>query len=398
MIEILFAIIIGCILGIFTGLTPGVHINLVAVIIFSISSTITNLFSVNLIVIALISMGIVHTFLDIIPTTFLGLPDEDNIMAALPAHKLTLEGKAKVAITISAIGAFSGLLIILSLSPLVMIYLKNIYEVINPLIAYILIWVSIMSLYSSNNKLNSLFIFLLSGLFGYLILNSKVIIQPLLPMLSGLFGVSALLFSINLKTKIPKQVKDTEIKFKDLGFFRNSSSGIISCLLTSFLPGLTASHTTMIASYLSKIKSSIDYLFINSCIGTVSMFLSLIAIYSIGKARNGVIIVISNLVNIDQQLFLILICSILISSSIAIILLFKLTDISIKLMEKINYLILCGGLIIFIVILVFLISGWIGLVVLTTSTAIGILPYGLNVEKMHTMGVILIPVIIFFLF
>ena len=71
MFQILSAVIIGCILGIITGISPGIHINLVSALVISYSFYLTKLFPNELIAVAVISMAISHTFLDIIPTTFL---------------------------------------------------------------------------------------------------------------------------------------------------------------------------------------------------------------------------------------------------------------------------------------------------------------------------------------
>ena len=38
LLEILIAIVLGCLAGIITGLTPGIHINLVALLVLSFSA------------------------------------------------------------------------------------------------------------------------------------------------------------------------------------------------------------------------------------------------------------------------------------------------------------------------------------------------------------------------
>ena len=38
-------------------------------------------------------MAITHTFLDILPSTFLGAPNEENAISALPAHRLYYKEK-----------------------------------------------------------------------------------------------------------------------------------------------------------------------------------------------------------------------------------------------------------------------------------------------------------------
>jgi putative membrane protein len=83
----LFLIIIFCILGVITGiatgLLPGLHVNNIALILLSLSSTIilalqglsqygiTEDFILLLIAIYIISCATSHTFHDVIPTTFL---------------------------------------------------------------------------------------------------------------------------------------------------------------------------------------------------------------------------------------------------------------------------------------------------------------------------------------
>ena len=49
------------------------------------------------------------------------------------------------------------------------------------------------------------YLFLLSGVLGLLVLNMPNLRQPLFPLLSGLFGTSTLVLSLNQNVKIPKQ-------------------------------------------------------------------------------------------------------------------------------------------------------------------------------------------------
>ena len=86
MIDFLL-IILFCIFGVFTGiltgLLPGLHVNNIALILLSLSTTIiallsgfasygiTEEFTLILIAIFILSVSISHTFHDVIPTTFL---------------------------------------------------------------------------------------------------------------------------------------------------------------------------------------------------------------------------------------------------------------------------------------------------------------------------------------
>ena len=81
LLEILAAILIGSSFGIVTGITPGVHINLVAALLLIISPILLQYFSPFILATVIIAMSIVHTFLDFIPGCFLGAPDESTAMA-----------------------------------------------------------------------------------------------------------------------------------------------------------------------------------------------------------------------------------------------------------------------------------------------------------------------------
>ena len=93
LIEIILAITIGILLGCITGLVPGVHINMVAVVTFSLSPILLTYTSPLILAIVIISMSITHTFLDSLPSIFLGAPDEDHALSVLPGHRLLLQGQ-----------------------------------------------------------------------------------------------------------------------------------------------------------------------------------------------------------------------------------------------------------------------------------------------------------------
>src|SRR3989338_9734088 len=64
--------------------------------------------------------------------------------------------------------------------------------------------------------------------------------------------------------------------------------------------------------------------------------------------------------------------------------------------QKVNYTKMCVCVIVFLVVLVPLLSGWKGLVVLFASTCFGMIAPLLNVGRSHAMGCLLVPVILWF--
>src|SRR3989344_5136920 len=109
--EIIVAISIGVLAGIVTGLTPGIHINLVSVSLITISPFLLQYTSPLIITIMIIAMGITHTFLDAIPSIFLGAPDPETALLILPGHKMMLKGKGYEAVILTVIGSIISLIL-----------------------------------------------------------------------------------------------------------------------------------------------------------------------------------------------------------------------------------------------------------------------------------------------
>ena len=66
-------------------------------------------------------------------------------------------------------------------------------------------------------------------------------------------------------------------------------------------------------------------------------------------------------------------------------------------LRKLDYTKLCTGVLAGLAITVFLFTGVFGLFIFLISTPIGMLPSFMKIRKSHAMGVILLPVILYFL-
>ncbi len=394
MLQIFLAIIIGTSLGIITGLIPGVHINLIAILIISLLPKLQNFDPISLIV-TIIAMSITHTFLDIIPSTYLGAPSEDTALSILPTHKLLLQGKAYEAIRLATLGSLLGLTTTIIITPLLIPLLNLAYPYIKSLTPYILIIATILLIYKEKNKIKTILIFSLSGVLGIYTLNNHLLEQALFPLFSGLFGISGLLLSLNNQVKIPKQIITIPKLKKKI---TTLSKGVFASTLTGFLPGLGAAQAAIIATSTSKNSDPKEYIFLIGSINTIVMVIGLITFYTINKTRNGSVIAVSKI--IDQLTIDNLItigAAILITAALATFLALNISKIFSKVITKINYSKLCKTIIAFISILVLMISGPYGILLLITATALGILPPLLNVSRHHLMGSLILPIILFFL-
>ena len=65
--------------------------------------------------------------------------------------------------------------------------------------------------------------------------------------------------------------------------------------------------------------------------------------------------------------------------------------------SKLNYTMLVRGVIIFLLIMIFLFSGILGLAILAVATLVGMIPPLIGVKRVHLMGCLIVPIILFFL-
>ena len=396
-LQLLSLTFTGIFFGIFTGLIPGIHINLISLLLLSVSPFLLQYINVFSLAIFIIAMSVTHTFLDSIPSIFLGAPDSSQALGVLPGHRYLLKGQGLMAVKLTIIGSFGAIILSTILFPLLLPIIHTIYPIIQPFIGHLLIIVVIFMIFRDKLKLWALFIFILSGIFGFITFQLNLN-NPLFPMLSGLFGISTLLISLKDKNKIPEQKQMTKIKLKKSKTIKALLSGQFSGFLTSVFPGLGSAQAAIISMQITPDLGDHGFMILVGAINTANFTMSLATLYVLNKARNGSLVAISSLIesfNIKEILLFLSVA--LIAGSISVFLALKIGKIFSKLITKINYKILVISIISFITILTFFLTGPIGLFILLISTSIGIIPAIVKTSRTHAMGCLLLPVIIYFI-
>lgn len=404
--SLILAISLGLIAGTITGLIPGIHINLIIITILSASAALLALTSPLTLAIFITAMAITHTFVDYIPSIFLGAPDENSFLSVLPGHQLLLKGRGYAAIVFTLYGSLTALVIIIVFTPIFLTLLPIIYPYIQKIMWIILILASLfLIIQEKENKLWASIIFLLAGFLGIATLNINLK-EPLLPLLTGLFGASTLFISIQQKTKIPKQnvTKLTNIRLRKKALAKATFSSIIASPFTAFLPGLGAAQAAIIGKEVAGDLDQREFLFLLGTINTIVMGLSFITLYSIGRTRTGAAVAVSKLLpQLTISNLLLIISTIIISGIAAFTISIRLSKIISKRIHKFNYSILSIGIIITLLIITLLFSDntitgkLIALLVFITSTSLGIFTIQKSIKRMHLMGCLLVPTILFYL-
>ena len=397
-LGLIIAILLGASAGVITGLTPGLHINLVALILFSVSPILLGYTNVIAVASFIIAMSITHTFTDFISATYLGAPADDTALAVLPAHRLLLEGMGHEAVKLTVIGSLLCLILVTLLSPLLIFSVPVIFNSLKNYVGWILLAVVIFMILreeSLNKKFWALVVVLLSGILGLVVFNMPNLKDPLLPMLSGLFGVSVLFLSLTQKVTLPIQRATEMVKLKMSDTVKALSSGVFSGSLVSIFPGLGPAQAAVVAGQIVGKMGTFGYLVMVGGINTVSMILSLITLFTIEKARNGSIIVVQQLLEkIDLNVLILFLAIALVAGGIAAFLTLYVSKIFSAIMNKVNYSILSILIIAFIGIMVLYFSGFIGFLILAVATFIGLIPNITEVSRSNSMACLLIPIIL----
>ncbi len=395
MFEIILFILLGVFAGTITGLIPGIHTNLIAVFILGTLPFLQQIPVLNLLIF-LVAMAMTHTFVDFIPSIYLGAPDEDTSLSVLPGHKLLLQGKAHNAIKYTTLGSIIAIIILIILIPISFFILAKIYPFIEKLMSWILIWISFFLLYNEKEKKTISFIFfMLAGFLG--LANSNLnLAQPLLPLLTGLFGSSTLIYSISKNSKIPEQIIE-KIKISKKEIIKPAITSAIISPFCSFLPGLGSSQAAIIGLSFNKKTTDKEFLILLGSINTLVMGFSFVTLYLINKTRTGIASAISEITKITFNQLTYLIIAIIVSSILATVITLNLSKIFAKHSKKINYQKLSKIILLLLTVIIFSITGLLGFFVFIISTILGLTCMAYNVKRSFLMGCLLIPSILFYL-
>lgn len=400
-IEIFIGLLLGCAAGIITGLIPGIHINLVSMLLVSVSGYLLGITDPLILSVFIIAMSVTHTFLDSIPSIFLGAPDADMVLSVLPGHQLLLEGKGYEAVKLTVIGSFLSLIAVIIIIPFMIPVVPVIYKFLEPYIGHILIVVvtfMILGEKGISGKIKGFLVFAFSGILGMIVFNLPNLEEPLFPMLSGLFGVSSLSISLTQNVKVPKQVVTETIKVKFFDKLRAVAAAVFSGSLTGIFPGLGAAQASIIGMQIVGNIGVYGFMILLGGINTVNFVFSLVTFFTLEKARNGAIVAVMQIIeDIGLKELIIFLLAVLISGSIAVFLALFFAKVFSKVIGVVNYKVLCISIISFIVVLSLVFGGFVGLLVLVTSTFMGMIAPLIDVKRSHAMGCLLLNVILFFI-
>ncbi len=399
MLGIVAGFFAGVTLGIIAGFVPGIHSNTLAGLLAACSVPLIVVFGIDGISVMIVSMMVVYTFADILPSTFLGVPDPDTVLSVLPAHNLCLMGNGEEAVRVSALGSLWGFVFCLPLFALFMIFLPSVQEYVDWGVGLVILLAAGLLIVFSKAPSWSFAVFLVSGLLGiyamrfsYFSFGVFGIGEILLPLLTGLFGIPVLLTSMRALSK-PAEQTFSGLMISQGSIIGNGIKGAFAGAIVGWLPGFSSgtANALLAVRRSSEKMDPREYLVSTSAANTANAVLGLAALYALGRMRSGAMVTLASF-DLPSVYLLVL------AAGAAALAGYLVTVSSSKLSRVIMHLdqkIIARAVLLFLVGMTVIFCGPFGVLILILSTLVGLVPGMANIPRIFCMGVIMLPVMLF---
>ncbi len=384
----IFWCILGTLAGIIAGLIPGLHSNNIA-----IALAFTPFFGIE-ITAFMLSMCITQSFVEFIPSTFLGAPSENTFESILPAHKLLLEGKALEAINHTVFGGIIAVIVGAIMTIPFFIFLEQNSTQIIILTPIILIFALIIFITEEKNtkkKLIILFIIISAGGQGFLFKNQ------IFPLISGYFGIAGLIYSLKEQEEIKKINQSEECKIEKENI-KDALVGVIGGAIVSVMPGIGSNTAGGIINVFRKTTNPENYLTMLGAINASNFFFSFAMLLALSKARNGTMIALADKIFYTQETLFIGTIIMLFAAGVGGLCTIIIAKKAIHLFNEQNTKRLNIFCLIFIIALIGITNGVVGLIAALFSSALGIYTISQNIRRSTLMSSLIVPTIFFYLF
>ena len=377
MLESIAFFIFGLVVGMASGLVPGLHPNLISSVLL-----LQNIDYGNKAVL-IISVYAGNLVFSCVPAIFFGVPDGRSMLSVLPGQRMAKEGRGIEAIKIYTVAILGAAAISTLLAPLAITAYPIAYSALRPYIFQILLLASLAMLIKAKTPVKSSLVFIASGALGIYALGEGRMSEPFLPLFSGFFAMGALL---NYKKTRMIGQKDHEI---GLGVLKFAALGAGLGWVANVFPAIgSPGQVAALASIFIALESR-NYLATVAAVNAGQFVFSLAASAGMDKARNGVALALSQVLDVGgnmQMLLLVFLCGSAISALALFILRKKIAVLASFDFSEFNKL-----LVVYLAALVFALNGVPGLAVFAVSSVIGWITVREGIERTSMMGALIIP-------
>lgn len=440
LLSLLGVALLGSLVGIAAGLVPGLHVNNVALALLAfepaylpaLASVTGHAESVVLLAGLLAAAAIAHGFAALLPSVFLGAPDEETALTVLPGHRLLAAGRGMEAVLLGARGAVLAAFLALPLLLPFRLLLGDpvdAYGTLRPFVPFLLLLLLGVLLATegrgrrgARRRLLAVGYLLLSGVLGWIVLRPGFLESSwrplpipaaslvLFPLFTGLFGLPTLLLSWSHRERLPPQTLGPADPLPDWRQTRGLLAGTVAGATVSWFPGLGGSSATVVAQLLGggeprerDPEADREFLLAAGAANAATGVFTFATLFTVFRARSGVAAAVDAItgpvpppwapVSNLPPVFAGILLALAVSAVLAYAATKRLARPFARFATRVRYARLVRTVAVALALAVFGLTGPLGLLVLVAATATGIGPPLLGVRRVHLMGCLLVPIL-----
>lgn len=412
-------VLLGVLVGALISILPSVHIYNVAPLFILMAPALG--IPEDLLLFFLLGNVIGFATTNTISTVFFSAPDDTTFVVLMPTQVMLINGRAFEAAILMGAGALVGALILVAISPLLLLILPTFISIITPhlhwLLALFLFYILLSEFPKDvgtgksrwqrlkagwRNIIAGYITFALSALLGFFIMNGNLMPVDaayfgMLPAFIGLFAISSLIMNIVSRAKAPPQRIQKSVDATKLDLIKGGLTGFSGGVFAAIVPALTGGMGSIIAGQASGQREEAQFIVSIGASRFVYYVGAFFFLFAPGfKVVRGGLANIAAAVYIPQRYteFFIAVAGIALGSVLAFGILVASSYFIAKNLHKIRYDYFSIAIIVLLSAIVYLTTGFVGLMIMVIATAIGLIPLIYGSRRLHCMAVIIFPLIL----
>lgn len=416
--SVLAGTFIACVLG----CLPGLHIyNVMGVIVLAVLSLADSGIAVPPLYYlpAMAGMVVGWSMVNTIPSVLLGTPDESALLTVLPGQKYLMSGRGYEGTMLTSVGGLAGAFFLIAVvAPFAPKFLPISQQVLKGHMHWVL-WIIITFMLMSEwpkggnrgragwakfydawkTLLAGLATFILAGLLGFVVqyaspVSHEVAFQNIMPAFVGLFAIPWCLLNMISAADVPPQRLTKSLDLDGDIILRSVWSGGLGGSIAAYFPGVTGGVGGMLAGHACAQREERIFIMgqgVSKFIYYVGSFM-LLFVPGLALTRGGGASLVKALYipNGISDYYLIL-GSIAIASAVSYLMMSPLARLTLFLIGKFNYRHVSTFALAIIVLMVYWMTGWVGLFIAAVACGIGLLPVLFGSRRLNCLGILLLP-------
>jgi putative membrane protein len=360
------------------------------------------------------------SMLNTIPSILLGAPDESAMFTVLPGQKYLMSGRGYEGTMITGVGGLAGVFFLVCIvgpfAPRVLPVVQGVLRSHMHWILWVIITYILMSEWPKGGNWGpaglakfadawrslgaGLGTFFLSGLLGFILLyrspvSVEMAFQNIMPAFVGLFAVPWCLLNMISGANVPPQRIAKSLELNGDLILRSAAAGGLGGGFAAFFPVITGGIGGLLAGHATAQRDEKVFIMsqgVSKLVYYVGSFM-LLFVPTLGITRGGAAWMIKGIsVPRGYGDYFMVLGAIAIAGATSFLMMGPLTRATIRFIEKVHYRNASTLALVIILAIVYLMTGWGGLVVMIVATGIGLIPVLFASRRLNCLGVLLLPI------